>query len=558
MTSTLKPPVASHNMMKSLRLAPLVLLLAAPAMTQDPPAVARKASISGVVRYAGWGSPVPRANVFTEGVEQPVVTDAYGRYTLSNLPPGRYLIEVEKNGNRSLSKPIVVAGLDLTSVDINFKLNGTVAGRVLDDKREPVAGAIVSVVTRVYYLGQLQSRRILSASTNNRGTYRIPNVPTGEPVLLLATKFPEKVAGVSDVPEDLQDRPEVLADTYYPNSPVPGGAQPLTLRPGQTLEQLDIRMVKSRAHCADGVMTAATVAPAKLDFVITRTEALFLHADTFGSAGNPAADGKFRICNLAPGEYRITTQGPVTTARADFTFGATPFTVMDQDVIHLQVVTAPLIALSGEVTWDGADAAVPGAAPITVRAVPVDRRALSVGGWNEMQGAATAVPGTFHFPTMLMGDYEVAVLGLPTGQYVKDVIYGGASVLHRPLRLGNAPLNSPLGIVVGRDGAVIAAQVSDSEGKPVVDAYFYALPAAADSESALADTMAYGQTDRFGQFTTDTLPPGKYYVLAHRSGVGLSSFSIGRLWAARLSQGTELELGHGGFRQVRLAPVELR
>jgi hypothetical protein len=40
--------------------------------------------------------------------------------------------------------------------------------------------------------------------------------------------------------------------------------------------------------------------------------------------------------------------------------------------------------------------------------------------------------------------------------------------------------------------------------------------------------------------------------------VGLSAFGIGRLWAARLSQGTEVELGHGGFRQVRLAPVELR
>jgi hypothetical protein len=64
--------------------------------------------------------------------------------------------------------------------------------------------------------------------------------------------------------------------------------------------------------------------------------------------------------------------------------------------------------------------------------------------------------------------------------------------------LGNAPLNSRLGIVVGRDGAVISAQVSEG-----------------------------------------------------------SSFGVGRLWAARLSQGTELELGHGGFRQVRLAPVEL-
>jgi protocatechuate 3,4-dioxygenase beta subunit len=543
--------------MENFRLAGLMLSLAAAAMAQDPPAAARKASVSGVVRFAGTLTPVPLANVFTEGAD-PVVTDSRGRYTIADLPPGQYQLQVEKSGTRTLSRKIVLAGFDLTAVDINFRFNGTVAGRVLDDNREPVAGAIVSVVTRLYSLGQLQSRRTAWATTNARGAYRIPNIATGEPVLLLATRFAEKVAGISDVPEDLKERQEVLADTYYPNSPVPGSAQPLTLRPGQTLDLLDIRMVKSRGYCADGVMATAGTAPAKLDFTLSRTEAVFSHTDGFGSTGNPAADGKFRICNLTPGEYRLTTQGPVPAARADFTFGLTPFTVMDQDVRRLQVVTPPLVTLSGEVTWDGADAPIPGAAPITVRAVPVDRRAIAIGGWSEMQGVSTTVPGVFHFPGMLMGDYEVAVLGLPTGQYVKDVTYGGASVLHQPLRLGNAPLNSRLGILIGRDGAVISAQVNDSDGKPVIDAYFYALPAAADSESALAETLAWGQTDRFGQFTTDTLPPGKYYVLAHRSGVGLSAFGIGRLWAARLSQGTEMELGHGGFRQVRLAPVDLR
>lgn len=541
--------------MESFRLRYLVFLLAASAMAQDPPPAARKASISGVVRYAGWDAPVSLASVSTEGAD-PTVTDSRGRYTISDVPPGRYQLEVVKNGNRTLSRQVVVGGFDLTAVDINFRLNGTLSGRVLDENRQPVAGVIVSVVTKIYYLGQLQSRRSASAATNARGAYRIPNIPTGEPVLLLATKVAEKIAGISDVPEDLKDRQEVLADTYYPNTTALGSAQPLMLRPGQSLDQLDIRMVKSQGYCADGVMTAAT--PAKLDFNLTRTEAVFSRADNPGSAGNPGDDGRFRICNLAPGEYRLTTQGPVPAARADFTFGLTPFSVMDQDVRRLQVVTPPLVTLAGEVTWDGADAPLPGATPMTVRAVPVDRRAVAIGGWNEMQGVSTAIPGVFHFPGMLMGDYEVDVLGLPLGQYVKDVTYGGASVMHQPLRLGSAPLNSRLGVVVGRDGAVISAQVNASDGKPVIDAYFYALPALADSEAALAETMAWGQTDRLGQFTTDTLPPGKYYVLALRSGVGLSAYAIGRLWAARLSQATEVELGHGGFRQVRLTPVEIR
>jgi len=541
----------------SRRTSLALLLLVAAAVAQDPPRTARKASISGVVRYAGSSWPVDKATVVVEGAE-PVITDNRGRYTLSDLPPGEYHVEVEKNGSRTLSRKIVLSGFDLSPVDINFRINGTLAGRVLDDKREPVADALVSVVTRVYYLGQLQSRRTGAATTNARGAFRIPNVPTGEPVVLLATRFPDKIGAISDVPEDLKERQEVLADTYYPNSPSFVSAQQLTLRPGQALDQLDIRMVRSRNYCADGVMLPANGTPARLDFTISRTEAVFPRADNFGSAGNPAPDGKFRICNLTPGEYRITTQGPVPAARAEFTFGLTPFTVMDQDVRRLQVVTPPLVNLSGEVTWDGSEVPIPGAAPIVVRTVPVDRRPVSIGGWSEMNGAPASVPGAFHFPGLLMGDYEVVVLGLPTGQYVKDVTYGGASAMHQPLRLGNAPLNSRLGIVIGRDGAVISAQVNDGDGKPIIDASVYALPAAAVTETELAETLAWGQTDRLGQFTTDTLPPGKYYVLAQRTGVGTSAYGVGRLWAARLSQGTELELGHGGFRQVRLTPVEIR
>ena len=109
--------------MEILRLAPVVLLLAGAAIAQDPPAAARKASISGVVRYAGWAAPVPLATVSTEGAE-PVLTDSRGRYTIPDLPPGRYQLEVEKNGSKTLSKAIVLAGFDLTAVDINFRLNG--------------------------------------------------------------------------------------------------------------------------------------------------------------------------------------------------------------------------------------------------------------------------------------------------------------------------------------------------------------------------------------------------------------------------------------------------
>ena len=141
----------------------------------------------------------------------------------------------------------------------------------------------------------------------------------------------------------------------------------------------------------------------------------------------------------------------------------------------------------------------------------------------------------------------------------RTLTYGGASVLHQPLRLGNAPLNSSLGVVVGRDGAVISAQVNDSDGKPLIDAYVYALPAAAARRSGAGGDDGVGPDRPPGTVRHRHAAAGQVLRAgAAQRGGRLSAFGVGRLWTARLSQGTEVELGHGGFRQVRLAPVEIR
>ena len=125
------------SVIASFGLAGAVLAVAC-GMAQEPPAAARKASISGVVRYAGSATPVALATVSAEGAE-PAITDTRGRYTIPDLPPGRYQLEVMKDGSRMLSRMIVLGGFDLSAVDINFRFNGTISGRVLDDNREPVA-----------------------------------------------------------------------------------------------------------------------------------------------------------------------------------------------------------------------------------------------------------------------------------------------------------------------------------------------------------------------------------------------------------------------------------
>ena len=156
-------------------------------------------------------------------------------------------------------------------------------------------------------------------------------------------------------------------------------------------------------------------------------------------------------------------------------------------------------------------------------------------------------PGRYY-----MGEYEVSVLGLLPGQYVKDATYGGRSVLHAPMQLSDAStLNARLHLVIAGDGSTISAQVRDSSGKPANNVYVYALPAAANTEAELAETYTWGQTDQNGVYNSEPVPPGRYYVFATRVAVGESAAGVEKLWGARRSA-PEVELGAGGARQVNL------
>jgi hypothetical protein len=534
-----------------------ILLLAVTAAAQDPPRVARKASISGTVRYAGWTAPVADANVTVDTPDGVVYdkTTPQGRYTLRDLPPGRYRLQVTKAGGRALSRLIVLAGFDLNPVDIQFQLFGTLAGRVFDDRNEPAAGVSVFLVRKTYYLGQAQNRRILSATTNHRGSYRIPGVPTGETLMVLATRTAERVADASDDPKQ---RPPVLADTWFPDLGLAGSGSTITLRPGQSLDPVDIHMVRTPSYCAEGRMVTGGGAPASMSFLVWRTETTALGAEPLGSAGATKPDGTFRTCGLAPGDYRIGTASPTSGDQPATSFAIASFAIVDQDVAKLVVTTPSLVPLAGETAWDvPAAGTVPGT-KIVVRALPTDRRIWTNGTWNELQGAASEVPGRFRFPDLLLGDYEISVLGLAPGQYLKDVTYGGGSVLHQPLHLGNATGNWNLRLAIAGDGGTLSAQVRDGDGKPLIDAYVYLLPDSALSEAALADVLVWGQTDQYGRYTSDTIPPGRYRVLVVPSGVGEGAAAIQKLWLARLGQGTEIEIGPGANREVTLAPVEIR
>src|SRR5688572_8609656 len=133
------------------------------AAQQPRPARARVTSVAGRVVAAGSGTPVRAAQVtlftglasMTPGSHQETATDDDGRFEFRGVPAGTFTLTASKTGyvtwqfgqRRAFEKPapLVVAGDRPVVADIYIPRAGAIAGRVYDERAEPVSNARVTV-----------------------------------------------------------------------------------------------------------------------------------------------------------------------------------------------------------------------------------------------------------------------------------------------------------------------------------------------------------------------------------------------------------------------------
>src|ERR1017187_3943069 len=215
------------------------------------------------------------------------------------------------------------------------------------------------------------------------------------------------------------------------------------------------------------------------------------------------------------------------------------FRIADKDVSNLSVVVHPSADLTGEIAWD-----VTNPAPqveVLMMLYPLAGAAVS--------SVRAAAPGSFKIEGIPPQDYEVRAYARPPGFdmkttsfYVKEVTYGGASVLHELMHMGAAMGNDGLHVSVASDGASLSGRLADRDGSGVQDSYIVLLPAAAETASAIAKSILTTDTDQNGAFGWDTLPPGKYLAMAMHTAPVLTPEFMARVIQMR-SEATPVEPG---------------
>jgi hypothetical protein len=546
-------------MRTSLILSTLAISCLAQSPTPPP-----TSTIRGLVLDAATGDPLPDADVSARagGKSVDTTTDAQGAFTLRAVPPGKVQVRagLSSNGSRGFgafaTKLVTLgAGQDVSGITIRVARHGAITGRVLDENKEPMPGITVFLIAPEYRRGVLRHAYASAGTTNDRGEYRVQRVLPGHAYLLVAEKRRRNLDAISDAPADPKLRKKIPVPTFYPNSPSMDGAMAITLRPGEIREGMDIRMLRAPSMCVEATLDNG-LGPAALRFEIEEMEPHngssgdggFYYVTPNGMAG---PDGKIRICELHAGQYQLIASGPPATSEGSPFYGSTVVTIGKEDVRNVKVPGIAASPLTGEVVWDGAAPQKEYSEKLFVNLNAPKRSFRSFGPVTESRSARVGITADFSMSFVLMDEYEVDVTGTPQGLYVKDILYGTASVKNDVLHVGSAAGNMGLKIVLGQDGGSVSAKVTDKEGNPVGDQNVVLMPQNAGTEAQFAASLIFGQTDQNGVYQSATLPPGKYLALATSLTVDRTPETIRQLMGMR-NRAKELDLAAGARLQTTL------
>jgi hypothetical protein len=452
-----------------------------------------------------------------------VESDAEGKFHLDKLDPGRYTLQGEKAGFVAgwygATRPdgpgstIELKGADLkgsnaavSNLILKLIPQGVIAGRVLDDESEPVAGVMVLALHSVYWNGH---RQLIPAAggaqiqTNDLGEYRLSNLPPGRYyVQSSARKLTNiQIGGGLGVEKQQSDAPEEgLVPVFFPNAPDASSASPVEVGPGSEVRGIDLRLKKERVMRISGkIMDASTGEPLKAGVIM-------LYRRTTGVMSMvPSAmlvvqggKGEFELHGVAPGEYNVMAMATSDPQN------------MKMSMSRLDVGDRPMKDVVLNV---GAGADVPVSAQLAAGAkgdLDIVRITLQ-GDDNPMASLATVQLGKDGSGVMKHvspDKYKIMVSGIPPDDYLFAARMGRTDVLENGFDLRNG-VAGPLELTIGGPAAKLSGTVKNDNGELVRGAI---VTVVAKDPKQRTDMSHSATTDQNGHFLIAGLVPAEYRV----------------------------------------------
>jgi hypothetical protein len=466
----------------------------------------RPATVEGIAKNLKTGEPLAdvRVTVTPEpsGAGAPAAksstTDAEGKFTITGMAPGRYTVTstralfFQPRRNQGAVAVAVSADQRLRNVQIFLLPTAVIAGRVVDENREPLRSVRIEALRSEYRDGVRVLASVGQNTTDDRGEYRLFNLQPG------TYYFRASQGNIASPTPPL----------YYPGVVESQDASPIQVDAGSELGAIDIEMRRMEEHSVQ-LKIGDVPAGSAVNLTIQRRNNNVIEPQL--SRAETLPDNTYRIPRLPPGAYDI------------FVTVSSPPQIQPRITTHAGVIPVNM----GRADEDLGTVAVQQTTPVTGRIVVpeplpsgLDLKRLTVmlraldgpANVNIFTTARLNDDGTFTLPNVVAGRYRIAIAGLPPDSYFISARAEGREVLDVGYSVSGE--QRPLELRIGGPGSVgvVEGAVVNARGEPVPSSTVVLVPAGdrRTNPSAFRSTSS----DQQGNFSIRSVLAGEYKILA--------------------------------------------
>jgi hypothetical protein len=447
-------------------------------------------------------------------------SDREGRFSIGNLPPGDFTLEARKDGyitvqygqqraNESGKAVTVRDGETLERIDIVLPGGSVVAGTVVDDHGEPIAGASVAAL-------QLRDAGDLTMAmpggrarqTDDRGRYRLFGLLPGSYIISATLDGEVSSASRADATG--------YAPVFYPGTTEVARASQLQVAPGGDVSAIDLVFTRAPTARITGVAyhTDGRPWPAALLLFESQRTGNIMREPRKAVA---AADGSFTFTNVPPGTYVVQALGatraaaprPPQSGGQPLVFGMAYVTVAEGDPAPVAVRTTAGSTIEGHIVKEGSSPD----GRFGVYPFPTDFDQSPVIGFG--LSGLTMLDGDRFRVTGMTGSRRFVLTSAPPGWYLKSATVNGADAAEAPFDFGQKEETyRDVEVVLSDRGATLSGRVTDDKGAAVND--YAAIVFSVDRAQWFRNSprMKLARPSQTGAFTIDALPPGDYFAIA--------------------------------------------
>ena len=480
-------------------------------------------SISGTVVNATTGSPLRRARVDLQVFDDRTLTasaptDAAGRFTIHNLPAGKFVLQAWKRDFAQLpfgattpdgAGEVVTLKAGEQRDGISFRLPplAVISGVVFTADGDPLLGANVEVGQRTIFRGKPSVQRVRAGMTDDRGRFRIFDLLAGSYVISADVQpgmgRPVMVFGGQPTPEGAPELEVTYRKTYYGGSPTATGASTVTVSGTQPAEGIELRLPVVRMARVTGDVTAPiSIENNQPNVRLTASGDDAVPISLFIGV-NPT--GHFESMPVREGTYTLRCTLDVEGK----TYAAVqPVDLTGGDIEGLALKLRPAVDITGVADLDGRPAA-----GLKVQLVSPDNGngpAFNRGRFNrgrfDAEEAEVAQDGKFILKNVTPGVWDINVQPVPKGGYLKAMLLGTADVLRGEMTIGTET-PPPMRISVSSKAGEVSGKIEGAHKGVVLLA----------PDGASADVMSFYErvtADDEGRFVVRGITPGSYKLYA--------------------------------------------